>query len=98
MLIINKKTKTSYIKPNKQSVSKLNNNLSIPFPCIILKDTNYNIDKFIEKNMYMNLIENFENLVINTEFDLENFDLYIDIENIKKDFKKLIYNKLNLLL
>jgi hypothetical protein len=46
----------------------------------------------------MNLIENFENLVINTEFDLENFDLYIDIENIKKDFKKLIYNKLNLLL
>lgn len=97
MLIINKKTKTSYIKPNKQFVNKLNNNLSI-LPCIILKDTNYNTDKFIEKNMYMNLIENFENLVINTEFDLENFDLYINIENIKKDFKKLIYNKLNLLL
>jgi hypothetical protein len=87
MLIINKKTKSSRIIPYKKV-------------CIV-KPTTIPQVKIRKKRIHISeeinndIVYQFELLLRNAFFNTEKYTVYINYENIKNDFKKLIYNKLS---
>lgn len=87
MLIINKKTKSSRIIPYKK-VSPVKT-MAIPQVKIRKKRI------YISEEINDDIICQFDFLLRNTSFNTEKYTLYINYENIKNDFKKLIYSKLS---